>query len=362
MGTESGWMMPVPNGAPASPVVQHGHLAAPLSGIIPADAAKSLDGSPFPPYTVYGTACPSRTRKEDTPMTPRLIMLDTDIGPDCDDAAALALLNLYAHRGLCRVLCVTHCTSSPYGAGAIRAVNRFYGHDFPVGVTPRQGFLTGPSCLRYSRALSDTLPPALRHAEDAVPLMLRLLAHQEDHSVHMVGIGPLNNLADLLRADPALVAQKCASFTLMAGCFPTEPPLSSAPDVEWNIQMDVTAAHTVWELWQGPMTLCGWECGARVPCGAAMMTSLPPHHPVRLAYQLYTGGENRPSWDLLTVRHACMPLASGLTESAPGRILLDAAGHTAFIPDPTGPHRILRLSASPADLAQQLDRDLCETV
>ena len=27
-------------------------------------------------------------------------------------------------------------------------------------------------------------------------------------------------------------------------------------------------------------------------------------------YQLYTGGENRPSWDLLTVRHACMPLAS----------------------------------------------------
>ena len=43
------------------------------------------------------------------------IILDTDIGPDCDDAAALAMLNLYADQGLCRILGITHCTSNPYG-------------------------------------------------------------------------------------------------------------------------------------------------------------------------------------------------------------------------------------------------------
>ena len=53
------------------------------------------------------------------------IILDTDIGPDCDDAAALAMLNLYADQGLCRILGITHCTSNPYGAGTIDAINLY---------------------------------------------------------------------------------------------------------------------------------------------------------------------------------------------------------------------------------------------
>ena len=55
------------------------------------------------------------------------IILDTDIGPDCDDVAALAVLNLLADRGLCRILGVSHCTSNPYGAGMIDVINRYYG-------------------------------------------------------------------------------------------------------------------------------------------------------------------------------------------------------------------------------------------
>ena len=42
-------------------------------------------------------------------MENRNYILDTDIGPDCDDAAALALAVLYARRHGRRLLAVTHC-------------------------------------------------------------------------------------------------------------------------------------------------------------------------------------------------------------------------------------------------------------
>ena len=43
------------------------------------------------------------------------VILDTDIGPDCDDAAALALTTIYTRKSGTRLLGVTHCTSCPWG-------------------------------------------------------------------------------------------------------------------------------------------------------------------------------------------------------------------------------------------------------
>ena len=294
-------------------------------------------------------------------MNPKLIMLDTDIGPDCDDAAALALLNMYADKGWCQVLSVTHCTSSPYGVGAIRAINQWYGHDYPVGTMKRRGFLVEPQCLRYSKALSETVAPSLRDAGDAVSLMRDVLARQANQSVHLVAIGPLRNIADLLDADEALVNRKCASFTLMAGCFPPRDYKGWLPQVEWNIEMDVDAAHTVFDKWHGKTTLCGWECGVCVPCGGPMREKLPPAHPVRMAYQLHNKGEDRPSWDLLTVRHACVPEAYGTAESVPGQITLSDKGETSFTPDPQGRFHIVEITGDPAVIAEELNDYLCKS-
>ena len=55
------------------------------------------------------------------------VILDTDIGPDCDDAAALALTTIYTRKSGARLLGVTHCTSCPWGVGAIRAILKWYG-------------------------------------------------------------------------------------------------------------------------------------------------------------------------------------------------------------------------------------------
>ena len=59
-------------------------------------------------------------------MSIRKIILDTDMGPDCDDAGALAVLHALADRGKASILGVMYCTSIPTGPACIDAINRFY--------------------------------------------------------------------------------------------------------------------------------------------------------------------------------------------------------------------------------------------
>ena len=62
------------------------------------------------------------------------IILDTDMGPDCDDAGALALLHKLEKLGEAEILAVMHCTSSIWGPGCIDAINTYYKRpDIPIG-------------------------------------------------------------------------------------------------------------------------------------------------------------------------------------------------------------------------------------
>ncbi|NRF95128.1 hypothetical protein HQN89_30025 [Paenibacillus frigoriresistens] len=65
--------------------------------------------------------------EREQPQRTRRVILDTDMGPDCDDAGALAILHALVDRGEAELLAVTHCTSNPWGAGCIDAINVYYG-------------------------------------------------------------------------------------------------------------------------------------------------------------------------------------------------------------------------------------------
>ena len=67
-------------------------------------------------------------------MKPVKVIFDTDIGNDCDDAGALALLHRLCDKGEAELLAATHCFSSSSVAGCIDAINRFYGRDVPIGI------------------------------------------------------------------------------------------------------------------------------------------------------------------------------------------------------------------------------------
>ena len=67
-------------------------------------------------------------------MKSKKIIFDTDIGWDCDDAGALALIHSLCNKGEAELLAVTATYYHRYVAGCIDAINRFYGRIVPVGV------------------------------------------------------------------------------------------------------------------------------------------------------------------------------------------------------------------------------------
>ena len=54
------------------------------------------------------------------------IILDTDIGPDCDDVGAISVLHALANNGETEILGIMCCTSSQWGAPCINAIKTYY--------------------------------------------------------------------------------------------------------------------------------------------------------------------------------------------------------------------------------------------
>ncbi len=239
------------------------------------------------------------------------IILDTDLGPDCDDCGALAILDNYHKSGKAELLGVVHCTSDLHSVNVIAAINEWFGVDVPIGQTEREGYLVDPDVhFKYTKAVSEqylrTHAPA--KYESAVPLMRRLLAENRD--VTLVFIGPLNDLHELLLSEADdisplcgidLVKESVTSVVSMGGYF--EPPYNG----EFNIDCDIPAAQYVTEHCPVPVVYCGFEAGLDVITGASLADS-DDAYPVKEAYRLYVGeGFLRNSWDLVTVYYALEP-------------------------------------------------------
>ena len=253
------------------------------------------------------------------------VFLDTDIGPDCDDAGALQVLHTLCAQGRAQLLGVTHCTSNPHGLPAVSVINRYNGREVPLGTTRREGFLA--SSDKYNKALDEQFDHEFKDGRvqrDAREVFREVLAAQYDQSVTVVAIGPLNNIADYIETEEgiALVRKKVCKLVCMAGRFDSANP-------EWNVEMDVPAARSVLERWPTPIVFCGWEAGNPVITGAALEGQA--GHPVREAYRLYTEGSmRRQSWDLLTVLYAVLGDCAWIHAGQNGVIRVQDNGTTVF--------------------------------
>lgn len=298
-------------------------------------------------------------------LKPVPVILDTDMGPDCDDAGALAILHALAKQEESHILGVMHCTSNPYGVGCIDAINRFYDRpDIPVGTLRKEGFLTGPECERYNRYIAENYDNAYRckPAPNAAEMYRKILAGQPDGSVVIISIGPLCNLADLLetRADRyspldgvGLVSSKVRKLVLMAGWFESDKNGSMQP--EWNVLLDIPSAQAVLRKWSSPAVFCGFEVGEPVITGKELMRSCGSENPVRKAYELYTEGKGRSSWDLITVLIAVRG-DCGLWEiSRPGEVCIDESGISYFKEIDEGMHEIVKNKAPVEKIEQYIE-------
>ncbi len=231
------------------------------------------------------------------------ILLDTDMGSDCDDAGALSLLHCMCRQKKAEILAVTHCASEIGGAVTIKAINEYFGReDIPVGRYTTKTFLETDDCKRYTEVImKDYLKThEMPTFENAVRVMRRCLV--DNRNITLISIGILNNFAELLDSQDddiseltgvELIKQSVKELYVMGGNF------KDFSMSEYNIRCDIKASKKVSEEFPVPIIYCGFELGNVVFTGECFKTS--SDNPMRKIYELYNQIGIRRSWDPITV-------------------------------------------------------------
>ena len=260
------------------------------------------------------------------------IIFDTDMGGDCDDVGALFILHGAVERGEARLLATMGCVSSDAIAPALDGINTWFGRpEIPVGTLKDPGLLVGP---HYTAELARRFPrrfPNGKDYPDAVTLYRQVLAQQPDGSVVVVAVGPLRNLANLLKSNadkaspldgPALIVKKVKRLEVMGGNY---PPQAKNSDAEWNFKQDPAAAALVSSIWPTPVLFNGE--GGSTMSGRRVTYEMPEHNPLTMAYRLSGGvgfAVDRLSWDPVSCLVAVRGAAPFYSVVSGGRNVVDA--------------------------------------
>lgn len=225
-------------------------------------------------------------------ITPKKIIYETDMCLDVDDVGGLAILHALANNGEAEILGVSFNEVHPSGAATIDAINTWYGRgDIPIGVY--KGVLNNPDGSGYLDAVAK-FPHDLDNnsAMSSLELYRQVLSQQPDSSVTIISVGFLNNINDLLLAEPELVARKVKELVQMAGVNNDGFNL-----VRHNL---VSASQNVIENWPTPLVIS--QEGSSILTGDNLQ-SAPEENPVREAFYKFFGNsfKGRPSWDEMAV-------------------------------------------------------------
>ena len=247
------------------------------------------------------------------------VIFDTDMGPDCDDAGALALLIKYAEKYDINILGVANCTSNEYGNGAIRAICSYYGkNDVIVGQHSGREIL--PNGLKYNKILTEKYcdPETGLDSLDSVDFYKSLLEKAENDSVTVITTGTFTNIASILNEEPELFNKKVHAIVAMAGKFPSGK--------EFNIECDPISAATVLEKFNNQIVFSAYETGEDILTGFEEERE---NNPVFDAYYYYKDKKIpclRHSWDLTAVQYAIEGNGEFYSLSKPTDVKISANG------------------------------------
>ena len=304
------------------------------------------------------------------------IILDTDIGGDCDDAGAIALANIFHNYGKIKVLAMTYTTSSEAGPACIDAINGYYGNHFDIGTTSRKKYCDNVN--EFQRVLATEFPNKLYDKENkkfvpvmnSISLIRKKLAKAKDESVSVVCIGQLNNASDLLnsKADEysplngvELVKKKVKEFVVMGGMFPEndKPVYFEGHEYksEYNIACDIKSSRDFLKKCPVKVFFVDFLCGYEVKTGQSLFNQNNDKNPVTIAYKIF---QNKPrqSWDLLTVWFAVFGKGDFFSISEEGQISVDDNGVTTHNPHVKAGHYYLKLNNSIENIVKKIDETL----
>lgn len=288
------------------------------------------------------------------------IIFDTDIGGDCDDTGALAIVHECERAGKAKLLAVTLSTASPYAAGCADAINRWYGHEVPIGQTKKKPPEENADFYAesYGRHISEVYGNAYKAGggktpEDAVRLLRRVLAENRGEKISLVVVGCCINIAALIKSGGddisplsgrELLARQAKELSLMGCFFPSEevPEIwfgDYKMEAECNIQTDIEAARTVFAECPVPVSVAHYLVGWHIHTGGVLIEK-DRKNPVAESYFVHSHG-NRDSWDLVASYVAIFGADGIFSLSERGRVTIDERGVSAFVPDESGMHRLV---------------------
>ncbi len=224
------------------------------------------------------------------------IIYETDMCAAVDDVGALAMIHGLQNRGETELLAVClNAPGDPDGAAAIDAINTWYGRgDIPVGIW--KGPYPDPESSKYLHVL--TLFPHnidSKSAPSALETYREVLPKQPDKSVTIVSTGFLQNLDELLRNEPDLVASKVKELVIMGNH-------QNGQEHNHHFMWHNTekAAQNVVENWPTPIVFV--NLGGEIMTGSGLKDT-PVGNPVRMAYYLQLGPRflDNASWDQIVV-------------------------------------------------------------
>lgn len=284
---------------------------------------------------------------------PMPVILDTDMDSDVDDVAALSQLHAMADRGEVSILGVMVSGHNEWSAPCVDSINTFYGRpDVPIGLVSGTRGIRQDSL--YAREIAEAFPQDFQKGQEkieAAMLYRRLLAAQPDHSVTVVSIGDLTNLAALLETKPdqyspldgrALVEAKVAQYVCMGSRYPADTDPS---DKKWgNFRTDPESTREVVEHWPTMITFTGGGAFAdSMAIGREIVKLDPKVWPVSLGYRSYfektNSGPVRHSADLITVLVAVRGLEPWFKVVEHGSNHIDEVGRNAWQDEPDAPNQ-----------------------
>jgi inosine-uridine nucleoside N-ribohydrolase len=275
-------------------------------------------------------------RKSSEHQHPVRVIFDTDIGPDYDDVGAITLLHAFADEGKAKILATVASNKYPRVAAVIDVFNTYFKQpDIPIGV-PKGKAVDMADWQHWSDTIIAKYPHTItsnNEVPDPVQVYRKVLSQQPDHSVTIVTVGFLTNLANLLDSKPdsfsslngyQLIKQKVKKLVSMAGAYPSGR--------EFNIYNDAAAAKKVFTEWPTPVIFSGAEIGSKIKTGLPLIHDNSIHNdPVKDVFSISIpkakeDSLGRMSWDetaVLTAINGPLPYFS----LQPGKITVDESGN-----------------------------------
>ncbi len=239
------------------------------------------------------------------------VILDHDLGSDCDDAAAAAIV-LKAHkRGECKCLAITHAIGDHYGAYCIAAIAEYFGvSDVEIGINLENNKMTEYYYHDVTKAPAEKYFKGREFPklESNVRILRRIFANNGARDITFMSTGPMTTLFELLhtgaddispKSGLELFRENVCEYVAGACCF------CDPNNLEWNIRADSESSMYVINELHLPTVYVGNNVGGCIITGESLR-DCDENYPVRDSYFLLNEGPEglRNSWDQAVVLFA----------------------------------------------------------